>query len=146
MSRRSDEAWRRVKVAIRNSRCRVSRVKRSDTGQVQLSAYMLHYKLDLWSTFTYFLKDPAYGDQMLQHDDRTVYGFKASKTWFWTLAAMPMTNVIGVQARVDDIGDVGIFPSFERHTMARLRMPASWREAAPCMLRIRCSGATIYAA
>jgi outer membrane receptor protein involved in Fe transport len=82
---------------------------------VQLSAYVLHYKLDLWSTFTYFLKDPVYGDQMLQRDDRTVYGFKASKTWFSSLAAMPMTNVIGVQTRVDDIGDVGIFPSFERH-------------------------------
>ena len=92
----------------------VSRVKRTDADQVQLSAYVLHYKLDLWSTFTYFLKDPVYGDQMLQHDDRTVYGFKASKTWFSTLAAMPMTNVVGVQARVDDIGDVGISPSFER--------------------------------
>ncbi|MEP6884624.1 MAG: TonB-dependent receptor [Gammaproteobacteria bacterium] len=93
-----------------------SRVKRTDTDQVQLSAYVLRYKLDLWSTFTYFLKDPIYGDQMLQHDDRTVYGFKASKTWFGTLGGKPVTNVVGVQARVDDIGDVGIFPSFERQT------------------------------
>jgi TonB dependent receptor/TonB-dependent Receptor Plug Domain len=95
-----------------------SRVKRTDTDQVQISAYVIRYKLDLWSTFTYFLKDPDQGDQMLQHDDRIVYGFKASKSWFTNLAGFPMTNVIGVQARIDDIRDVGLFPSFERQTIA----------------------------
>jgi len=35
--------------------------RRSDTDQLQLSAYVIHYKLDLWSTFTYYLKDPVYG-------------------------------------------------------------------------------------
>ena len=33
----------------------INRFKRSDTDQVQASAYIFHYKLDLWSTFTYFL-------------------------------------------------------------------------------------------
>ena len=94
-----------------------SRVKRTDTDQVQVSAYVLRYKLDLWSMFTFFLKDPVNGDQMLQHDDRVVYGFKASKSWFTNLVGIPMTNVIGVQARIDDIRDVGIFPSFQRHTI-----------------------------
>ena len=95
-----------------------SRVKRTDEDQVQVSAYVIRYKLDLWSTFTYFLKDPAYGDQMLQHDDRVVYGLKGSKTWFTNVAGVPVTNVIGVQARIDDIKDVGIFPSFGRQTIA----------------------------
>jgi outer membrane receptor protein involved in Fe transport len=43
-----------------------------------------------------------------------VYGFKASKTWFTTLAGLPMTNVVGLQARVDDIRDVVIHPTYER--------------------------------
>jgi hypothetical protein len=94
-----------------------SRVKRTDTDQMQVSAYVVRYKLDLWSTFTYFLKNPVYGDQMLQHDDRVVYGFKASRTWFTSLFGVPTSNVIGVQARVDDIKDVAIFPSFERQTI-----------------------------
>jgi outer membrane receptor protein involved in Fe transport len=91
-----------------------NRIRRSDTDQVQISAYVIRYKLDLWSTFTYYLKDPIYGDQMLQHDDRMVYGFKASKTWFTTLAGLPMTNVVGLQARLDDIRDVAIHPTYQR--------------------------------
>jgi hypothetical protein len=94
-----------------------SRVKRSDEGQVQMSAYVIRYKLDLWSTFTYYLRDPINGDQMLQHDDRVAYGFKASKSWFSSFWGAPTTNVIGVQARMDDIRDVGIFPTFERQTI-----------------------------
>jgi hypothetical protein len=94
-----------------------SRVERTAAGQVQFSAYAIRYKLDLWSTLTYYLKDPVNGDQMLQHDDRVVYGFKGSKTWYTELNGLPMSNVIGVQARIDDIRDVGIFPSYQRRTI-----------------------------
>ncbi|HEV7612250.1 MAG TPA: TonB-dependent receptor [Steroidobacteraceae bacterium] len=95
----------------------LTRVKRTEQDQVQVSAYVIRYILDLWSTFTYFLKDPMNGDQVLQHDDRVVYGFKASKSWFMTLFGASTTHVVGVQARVDDVKDVGIFPTFERQTM-----------------------------
>jgi hypothetical protein len=91
-----------------------NRVKRSDTDQVQFSAYVIRYKLHLWSTFTYYLSDPVNGDQMLQHDDRVVYGAKGSKTWFANLWGMPSSTVIGVQARVDAIRDVGIDATVQR--------------------------------
>jgi hypothetical protein len=94
-----------------------SRVKRTDSDQVQFSAYVIRYKLDLWSTFTYYLKDPVDGDQMLQHDDRVVYGFKGSKTWFSSVFGAPTSTVIGMQARIDDITDVGIFPTLQRQTI-----------------------------
>lgn len=94
-----------------------SRVKTTAADQVQLSAYVIRYKLDLYSTFTYYLKDPVSGDQMLQRDDRVVYGFKASKSWFPTVAGFPMSNVVGIQARIDDIRDVGIFRTVERHVL-----------------------------
>jgi outer membrane receptor protein involved in Fe transport len=94
-----------------------SRVKRTDTDLVQFSAYAIRYKLDLWSTFTYYLKDPVNGDQMLQRDDRVVYGVKGSKTWYSSLLGHPMSNVIGVQARIDDIRDVGIFPTYQRRIL-----------------------------
>ncbi len=92
-------------------------VRRDDSGQEQLSAYVIRYKLDLWSTFTYYLVDPVNGDQMLQHDDRVVYGLKASKTWDGKLAGMPMSNVVGLQARLDDIRDVGIFHTEQRRLL-----------------------------
>jgi TonB dependent receptor/TonB-dependent Receptor Plug Domain len=94
-----------------------SRVLRTDAHQVQVSAYIIRYKLDLWSTFTYYLKNPFDGDQMLQQDDRVVYGAKASKTWYTSLFGTPMTNVLGVQTRVDDIRDVGIFPTYQRQIL-----------------------------
>jgi len=98
-----------------------SRVKRSDDDQIQMSAYVIRYKLDLWSTFTYYLRDPVNGDQMLQHDDRVVYGFKASKSWFTSLFGAPTTNLIGIQARIDDIKDVGIFSTVERQTLGTIQ-------------------------
>jgi outer membrane receptor protein involved in Fe transport len=91
-----------------------NRVRRSDTDQVEFSAYVIRYKLDLWSTFTYYLKDPVNGDQMLQHDDRVVYGFNGSKTWFTNLWGMPSANVLGVQGRLDDLRDVAIDATVDR--------------------------------
>src|ERR1700722_16237210 len=93
------------------------RVRRTSGDQLQLSGYVIRYKLDLWSTFTDYLRDPAKGDQMLQHDDRVVYGLKASKSWFGDLFGLPMTNVIGLQSRLDDIRDVGIFPTLDRQVI-----------------------------
>ena len=94
-----------------------NRVKRTNEDQVQFSAYVIRYKLDLWSTFTYDLVDPVHGDQMLQHDDRVVYGFKGSKTWFTEFQGAQMSNLLGVQARVDDIKDVGLYHTYQRQIL-----------------------------
>lgn len=91
-----------------------NRVRRDEATQQQLSAYVIRYKLDLYSNFTYYLSDPVNGDQMLQHDDRLVYGLKASNTWFGELAGAPTSTVAGVQLRYDDIREVGIFMTRER--------------------------------
>ena len=94
-----------------------NRVLRTDSDQSQISAYVIRYRLDLWSTFTYYLRDPVHGDQMLQHDDRVVYGLKASRTWYGRPAGIPVSTVVGVQARVDDIRDVGILPTVRRQIL-----------------------------
>ena len=94
-----------------------NRVTRTAEDQLQLSAYVIRYRLDLWSTFTFYLSDPVNGDQMLQHDDRGVYGFKVSKSWFGSLFGLPSTSLLGVQARIDDIRDVGIFHTVERRVI-----------------------------
>jgi TonB dependent receptor/TonB-dependent Receptor Plug Domain len=91
-----------------------NRVRRSQDDQVQFSAYVIRYKLDLYSTFTDYLSDPLNGDQILQHDDRVVYGFNGSKTWFASLGSSQSTTVAGVQGRVDDIRDVGIDATVQR--------------------------------
>lgn len=95
-----------------------NRVRRSETDQVQLSAYAIRYELDLYSTFTYYLVDPVHADQMLQQDDRVVYGFKGSKTWFTRVADIEISNMVGTQARFDDIRNVGLSHTFQRSILA----------------------------
>ena len=81
-------------------------------------AYALHYDLDLFSNFTYFLNDPVHGDQIEQHDDRAVFGGEATHTLFGSLFGHPSQNSIGVQLRADEI-DNGLY-----HTEARSRLDA----------------------
>ena len=111
-----------------------SRVKRTDSAQEQISAYVIRYRLDLWSTFTYYLKNPMFGDQMLQHDDRVVYGLKGSRTWFGNLAGISMSNVIGLQTRIDDI--------LRRRHLSDLPAPAHRHHAERAVME---SNAAVYA-
>ena len=99
-----------------------NRVRRNESSQQQVSAYVIRYKLDLYSNFTYYLADPVNGDQVLQHDDRLVYGFKASNTWFGHLAGAPTSTVAGVQLRYDDIREVGLFATRERQVLGTTQL------------------------
>jgi hypothetical protein len=94
-----------------------NRVVRSEHSQAQLSAYAIRYQLNLWSTFTDVLKNPLYGDQMLQRDDRVIYGVKGAKTWYVDWGGKALSTMIGLQGRVDDIRSVGIFPTDQRQTL-----------------------------
>ncbi len=49
-------------------------------GTTRVEAYGFDYGLDLFSNFTYFLDDPAHGDQFEQRDERFVMGGRASHT------------------------------------------------------------------
>ncbi|CAA0115675.1 TonB-dependent receptor [Zhongshania aliphaticivorans] len=83
----------------------------------QGSAYLIDYDLNLWSNFTYFLDDEVNGDQFEQVDDRRIYGGQLSYIAASELAGRAMTNRLGVELRVDDIDEVGLY-----HTQARSRL------------------------
>lgn len=78
------------------------------------STYVIRYDMKLWSNFTYFLDDPVNGDQFEQVDDRIIYGGQVSYQQFTKLGDMPTTNVFGVQTRIDDIDEVGLYSSTAR--------------------------------
>ena len=86
-------------------------------GGWQGSAYAIDYDLNLWSNFTYFLDDENSGDQFKQVDDRMIYGGQLSYSQDGTLAGHAMSNRFGVELRIDDIDEVGIY-----HTQARQRL------------------------
>lgn len=86
-------------------------------GQWNASAYLIHYDLDLWSNFTYFLDDETNGDQFQQVDDRKIYGGQIDYTFSSFIAASPMSNRFGWQFRVDDIDEVGLYHTQERQVL-----------------------------
>ncbi len=79
-------------------------------GTLDANAYAIDYHLRLWSDFTYFLDNPAGGDQFEQVDARQVYGFSLNQQW----GAGRSRWLVGAEGRYDDIGEVGLF-----HTTAR---------------------------
>ncbi|MBV9493956.1 MAG: TonB-dependent receptor [Acidobacteria bacterium] len=92
--------------------------QRNDSNALtQVSAYAIDYSLNLFSDFTYFLDDPVRGDQFEQADRRHVYGVRASRRWLAQWGGVKVENVVGLQARADDIGTVGLY-----HTAARERL------------------------
>jgi TonB-dependent receptor-like protein len=106
-----------------------NRVKRTEAGQLQISAYVIRYKLDLWSTFTFYLTNSIDGDQILQHDDRVVYGFKVSQSWYTSPFGAPTTTIVGAQVRVDDIRDVGIFSTVARRITGTTQNAGVWESS-----------------
>ena len=72
-------------------------------GEVKISAYVMRYRLDLFSNFTFFANDPVNGDQIEQTDRRTVAGSDARYHLrrFWRGASFDTTA--GVRLRADDM-------------------------------------------
>jgi hypothetical protein len=83
----------------------------------QATAYLSEYRLNLFSNFTYFLDDTARGDQFEQADQRVVSGLRASHMWRAPWAGREIENLLGIQARRDDIQNVGLY-----HTQTQARL------------------------
>lgn len=83
----------------------------------QAIMYAIHYKLNLFSNFTYFLDDPVNGDQFEQADNRNVFGGNIQKAFDFKIANIDSDHTIGVDTRFDDIANVGLY-----HTAARQRL------------------------
>jgi len=81
---------------------------RLGAGDWRTDAYLLGYRLDLFSNFTYFT-DPVHGDQFEQYDNRRVYGAAASYSVPLTLFGEEGTLRTGLQIRDDRIDPVALY-------------------------------------
>ena len=70
--------------------------------------YLLSYDFDLVSNFTYFLEDPAQGDQFQQVDERWVAGGDLRHHWHSRWNEREIEHVAGFELRYDDIEN-GLF-------------------------------------
>ncbi|MEP6938462.1 MAG: TonB-dependent receptor [Rudaea sp.] len=72
-------------------------------GYLRANGYFEHYRLQLWSNFTYFESNPVEGDQFNQRDARNIAGGKIAKGWTHQLFGNDSVTEIGVQVRHDRI-------------------------------------------
>jgi outer membrane cobalamin receptor len=89
-------------------------------GKRSISAYLIGYRLDLHSNFTYALERPDDGDQFKQRDRRRVAGLDARQALDHTLAGLASTTTVGLQLRHDRITN-GLFDSIERRITTTVR-------------------------
>jgi outer membrane receptor protein involved in Fe transport len=87
----------------------------------QATAYVIDYKLQLFSNFTYFLEDPVDGDQFEQFDDRTIYGVSGQFSHPLAIAAGNARMQYGFETSRDDIGTVGLYQTAARQRLATIR-------------------------
>ena len=90
----------------------------------QANAYVIRSELDLWSNFTYFLSDPVNGDQFEQTDSRLIYGGEVSRHWHQDIGGMAAEYLVGVQTRIDDIDEVGLYNTQARQRFNTVREDA----------------------
>lgn len=93
-------------------------------GEWQANAYAIHYKLDLFSNFTYFLDDPINGDQFQQADKRNVFGGAVNRSINANIAGIETSHQLGVQGRYDDISNVGLYRTAARQRLSTTREDA----------------------
>ncbi|MEC9363902.1 MAG: TonB-dependent receptor plug domain-containing protein [Pseudomonadota bacterium] len=92
-------------------------------GETEMSGgfYAVDYRLQLFSNFTYFLDDPVDGDQFEQFDDRRYYGTHLDYRRGVSLFGRDAAVVAGFAARLDRIGDVGLYRTTARERVATVR-------------------------
>jgi outer membrane receptor protein involved in Fe transport len=74
----------------------------SERDRIEAAAWLIRYDLDLFSNFSFFLGDPVRGDQIVQRDDRWVYGGFAKWRRAGQLAGLPAAFTAGLDTRNDD--------------------------------------------
>lgn len=72
-------------------------------GTWRASAFLLEYRLRLFSNFTLFARDPVHGDEIEQTDGRTVWGLDAAYDRRLSIGEMDSIVTAGVQLRNDNV-------------------------------------------
>lgn len=89
-------------------------------GAWKANAYAVRSSLDLYNNFTFFLGNPALGDQFHQHDGRLMVGAGISRSFLGSIGSLPVETVIGLQTRYDDI-DLALTSTYRRDFLSNIR-------------------------
>ncbi|WP_100611463.1 TonB-dependent receptor [Confluentibacter lentus] len=86
---------------------------------IKSSAYVSKYDFELFSNFTFFLEDPANGDQIQQKEDRTIIGAKTAYEHSLHIGDhdTQLKYELGVGFRYDDVNNVQLSRTLNRKTI-----------------------------
>ena len=87
---------------------------RLDFDRWSLTGYAIDYDFTLFSNFTYFLDDPALGDEFEQRDERRIYGLNLRGDVDESNLPVGMALRWGADLRFDDIDEVGLYGTDSR--------------------------------
>jgi len=89
----------------------------NDDESWESNIYFSRYKFQLFSDFTFFLKDPMYGDEIEQVDNRYLYGMenKYNRQYHFDNSQLSWTSGFGL--RVDDIKDLQLNHVYQRDSL-----------------------------
>ena len=102
------------------------RVRDDAGGLWRASLYGVVYRLQLFSDFTLFARDPVHGDEIEQDDARTVWGLDAGYERRFSLAGLDTYLTTGVQLRNDNV-ETALW-----HAEKRMRLADCFGVANPC--------------
>ena len=86
----------------------------SENEEFSSNLFYSKYKFNLFSNFTFFLKDPIYGDEIEQTDNRSIYGFDNKYIRRFDLENSKITWTSGAGLRLDDIKDLQLSHVYHR--------------------------------
>ncbi len=92
----------------------------TEAGATRANAYVVDWRTDLYSNFTYVLDDPVDGDQFNQQDRRRTTGFAASHAWDAGAWGQASENTAGVDFQNDNIAN-GLANTRARQTLSVVR-------------------------
>lgn len=79
----------------------------------KVTGYLSHYDFELYSNFTFFLNDPVNGDQILQKENRTLFGLESNLSD--RIGNLHWSAAIG--ARIDKIKDIELSYTKDRNIL-----------------------------
>jgi outer membrane cobalamin receptor len=83
--------------------------------------YFATYAFDLYSNFTFFLKDSINGDQIRQREKRNIIGYNGTYNQTSTFLGKSLTSEIGLGLRYDDIRDIELSHTVKRRMLSTIR-------------------------
>jgi len=83
--------------------------------------YFINYHFDLFSNFTFFLKDSINGDEINQRETRNIYGYNTTAAKTWLLGNKNVNTEFGAGFRYDDVMGIELSKAVRRQFIGSLQ-------------------------